>query len=659
MPVKKQPKDTESSQPKNKGGKAKPKNAVTTEVDKAIKSIVKEYSDASNKDTKAPVKQGGQNRQQQQQGGRQPRNGQADKNRQPVQKQQAPRDEEFAPREAAPVCIVALGGVGEIGKNLYVYECGGDMFAIDCGMAFPGDELPGVDAVIPDFSYLEANTKRFKGVVLTHGHEDHIGALSYLLKRINVPIYGTRLTLGIVAGKLKEAGLLDTARLVPVKPRQIVKFGAMSVEFIRVNHSIPDACAMAVHTPSGIIVHTGDFKVDYTPIEGGAIDLCRFAELGKQGVIALLSESTNAERPGFTQSERKVGESFRSIFAGADGKRIIVATFSSNIHRLQQIIDTAAASGRKVAVSGRSMLNTMAVAVELGYIKADKDVLIDIDQVNKYPPEKTVIITTGSQGEPLSALSRMAGGEHRQVNITAEDLIVISATPIPGNEKTVSRVVNDLMKLGADVVYEAMYEVHVSGHACQEELKLILALTKPKFFVPIHGEFKHMRKHAQLAERMGVPEKNIFIVGIGQQLATDGATMEITGSVPAGRVLVDGSGIGDIGTAVLRDRKRLSENGIVIVTATIEKNGGKLIGGPEVFTRGFVYVKESEPFLEESRFMVKDIMARFTDKPYVEMAALRTALRDELGDFIFRKTKRSPMVLPIITLCYNRSNDNN
>ena len=385
-----------------------------------------------------------------------------------------------------PVRIMSLGGVNEIGKNIYVYECCNDIFIIDCGLAFPDDDMLGVDLVIPDFTYLEKNKEKIRGIVLTHGHEDHIGALPYFLKKINVPVYGTRLTLGLVEGKLREHGILSQCSLNVVVPRQNVRMGCMSVEFIRVNHSIPDACAMAVHTPAGVIVHTGDFKVDYTPIEGGIIDLARFGELGNKGVLALLSESTNAERPGYTATERKVGESFKSLFAGADGKRIIVATFSSNIHRIQQIINNAEAWGRKVAVSGRSMLNVLTTAIELNYIKVPQGMLVDIEDVNKYPPEKMVIITTGSQGEPLSALSRMSSGDHRQVSITPNDLIIISATPIPGNEKFVGKLVNELMKQGAEVVYEAMYEVHVSGHACQDELKMMLALTKPKFFIPIH-----------------------------------------------------------------------------------------------------------------------------------------------------------------------------
>ncbi len=547
-----------------------------------------------------------------------------------------------------PVRVFALGGLGEIGKNLYVYECSNDMFIIDCGLAFPDEDMLGVDLVIPDFTYLEKNRDRFRGIILTHGHEDHIGALPYLLKKINVPVYGTRLTLGLVEGKLKEHGILEQCSLNVVTPRQFVKMGCMSVEFIRVNHSIPDACALAVHTPAGIIVHTGDFKVDYTPIEGGIIDLARFGELGNKGVLALLSESTNAERPGYTATERKVGESFRSLFAGAEGKRIIVATFSSNIHRVQQIINCAAVWDRKVAVSGRSMLNVLATAIELNYIKVPDGMLVDIEDVNKYPPEKMVIITTGSQGEPLSALSRMSSGDHKQVSITPKDLIIISATPIPGNEKFVGKLVNELMKAGAEVVYEAMYEVHVSGHACQDELKMMLALTKPKFFIPIHGEYKHMKKHQGLAIKMGIPEENIFLLNLGQVVETDGVDMNITTQVQAGRVLVDGLGVGDVGSVVLRDRKHLAEDGLIAVVTTINRATGEVIAGPDIVSRGFVYVRESEELIEEAKQLVKKTLTECSERNIREWGNIKSSIKDELGNYIYQKTKRSPMILPVI-----------
>ena len=552
------------------------------------------------------------------------------------------------PVRSAPVKFTALGGLNEIGKNLYVYECCNDMFIVDCGLAFPDENMLGVDLVVPDFTYLEKNKDRFRGIVITHGHEDHIGALPYLLKKINVPIYGTRLTLGLVEGKLKEHGLLSQTSLNVVEPRHNVRMGCMSVEFIRVNHSIPDSCALAIHTPAGVIVHTGDFKVDYTPIEGGIIDLARFGELGNKGVLALMSESTNVERPGYTKSEKSVGESFRGLFNRAEGKRIIIATFSSNIHRIQQIIDEAVRRGRKVAVSGRSMTNVIAKAVELNYIKVPENTLIEIDEINRFDPSELVIVTTGSQGEPLSALSRMSSGDHKQVSINPNDFIIISANPIPGNEKLVTKVVNELMKQGAEVIYESMYEVHVSGHACQEELKMMISLTKPKFFVPIHGEYKHLKKNAILAEGMGIPEENIFVSGLGDVLETDGVDMKMTGAVPAGMMLVDGFGVGDVGSVVLRDRKHLSEDGVMVVAATIERETGRVVSGPEIVSRGFVYVRESEELIDGARELMKQVLSDLASRNVREWGNIKAAMRDELSEYIYRETKRSPMILPII-----------
>jgi len=546
------------------------------------------------------------------------------------------------------VKIIALGGLNEIGKNMYLFECSNDLFIIDCGLAFPDSDMLGVDIVIQDYTYLEQNRDKFRGVILTHGHEDHIGALPYLLKKFNVPIYGTRLTLGLVEGKLKEHGLLSSATLNVVKPRQHVKMGCMSVEFIRVNHSIPDACAMAIHTPAGVIVHTGDFKVDYTPIEGEIIDLARFGELGNRGVLALLSESTNAERPGYSVTESKVGESFRNLFHAAGDRRIIIATFSSNIHRVQQIVDNAEATGRKVAVSGRSMVNVISKAIELGYLSIPDGIIIDIDSVNKFPPEKIVIVTTGSQGEPMSALSRMSTSDHRQVTITPMDYIIISATPIPGNEKFVNKVVNELMKSGAEVVYEAMYEVHVSGHAYQDELKLMLSLTKPKFFIPIHGEYKHLKKHAQIAKKMGIPEENIFLADLGRVIETDGVDMKMTTQVQAGRVLVDGLGVGDVGSIVLRDRKHLAQDGLFIVVATLDRERGNIISGPEIVSRGFVYVKESEELISDAKKLAQKVLENCKKRNIREYGLIKNSLKDELNNYIYMKTKRSPMILPII-----------
>ena len=553
------------------------------------------------------------------------------------------------PQRRTPVKIIPLGGLNEIGKNFTVIECANDMFIIDCGLAFPDSEMLGVDIVIPDFSYIEKNREKLRGVVITHGHEDHIGGLPYFLKKFSdVPVYGTRLTIGLIEGKLREHGLLGSVKLTTVTPRQTIRMGCMAVEFIRVNHSIPDSVGMAVHTPAGVIIHTGDFKVDYTPIEGGIIDLPRFAELGNKGVLALMSDSTNSERAGFTMSERKVGDSLEMLFSKAEGKRIIIATFASNIHRVQQIINNAVNTGRKVAVSGRSMVNVISVGIELGYLKVPDGVLIDIDMIGRYQPEQIVLVTTGSQGEPMSALSRMSMNEHRKVTITPMDFIIISANPIPGNEKLVTRVVNDLMKLGAEVVYEKMYEVHVSGHACQEEQKLMLSITKPKFFIPVHGEFKHLMKHKQTAMSVGVPEDNIIIAGIGDVIETDGVDMKISGQVPAGKVLVDGLGVGDVGAIVLRDRKHLAEDGLIIAVATIDRSIGEILAGPDLVSRGFVYVRESEELMNEAKELLTETLQSCLDSNMHEWNAIKSKMKDNLSEFIFRKTKRSPMILPII-----------
>ena len=544
--------------------------------------------------------------------------------------------------------IIPLGGLGEIGKNMTVIECANDMFIIDCGLAFPDAEMLGVDLVIPDFTYIEQNADRLRGVVLTHGHEDHIGSLAYLLKKVSTPVYGTRLTLALVESKLKEHQLSGAVELNVVEPRRTIRMGCMGVELIHVNHSIPDAVALAIHTPAGVIVHTGDFKVDYSPINGGIIDLARFGELGSKGVLALLSESTNAERPGFTPTERKVGESFDKLFAEAEGKRIIIATFSSNIHRVQQIINYAEHFGRKVAVFGRSMVNVISIARELGYLDVKDGTIIDIDLMNRYSADQIVLITTGSQGEPMSALTRMAMGDHKKVSITPQDFIIISATPIPGNEKYVTRVVNELMKSGAHVVYERMYEVHVSGHACQEELKLMLALTRPKFFMPVHGEYKHLKKHSEIAMSMGVPRDNIVIGQIGDVIETNGNTIKIVGEAPAGRVLVDGLGVGDVGSVVLRDRQRLAQDGLIIVVIGIDRAEDEIVSGPELISRGFVYVKESEPMMEAARKRLEEVIERLTPAEVHDWSTLKSKLREALSDYIFRETKRSPMILPII-----------
>ena len=505
-----------------------------------------------------------------------------------------------------------------------------------------------MDLVIPDFSYLERNYDKIRGVVVTHGHEDHIGSLPYLLKRINVPVYGTQLTLGLLAGKLKEHGILEACHLNVVKPKDTVKMGCMAVEFIHVNHSIPDACALAIHTPAGVIVHTGDFKIDYSPIQGDIIDLARFGELGSKGVLVLMGESTNVERPGHTTSERKVGESFESLFTRAEKKRIIIATFASNIHRIQQIISAAVRHKRKVAISGRSMVNATATALELGYLEIPDGTLVDIDTIGRYSDEQMVIITTGSQGEAMSALSRMALSDHRKVVVTPNDFIIISATPIPGNEKTVSHVVNELMKLGAEVIYEKMYEVHSSGHACQDELKLMLGLTRPKFFVPIHGEYKHMKKHAELAMSLGIAPDHIFISDVGKVLETDGVDMKFVGTVPAGRVLVDGLGVGDVGSIVLRDRKHLAQDGLIVVVVALEAESGFIVAGPDIISRGFVYVREAEPMMTEARKVARDTIESCCDSGMREWTNIKMKLKDELSDYFYNQTKRSPMILPVI-----------
>ncbi len=547
-----------------------------------------------------------------------------------------------------PVRIIPLGGLNEIGKNMTVFECSNDMFILDCGLAFPDADMPGVDIVIPDFTYVERNADKIRGIVITHGHEDHIGGLAYLLKKVNVPVYATRLTIGLIEGKLKEQGILNQVKLNVVEPKKTVKMGCMAVEFIKVNHSIPDAVGMAIHTPAGIIVHTGDFKVDYSPIDGKIIDLARFGELGSKGVLALMADSTNAERSGYTHSERTVGESFDRLFKKGEGKRIIIATFSSNIHRVQQIINCAVRYGRKVAVFGRSMINVINTAIELGYLEVPSGIIIDIDMMNRYENEKIVLITAGSQGEPMSALTRMAMNDHRKVVITPMDFIIISATPIPGNEKYVTRVVNELMKSGAEVVYEAMYEVHVSGHACQEELKLMQALTRPKFFIPVHGEYKHLKKHGDLALQMGMPKENVIIAEIGNVIETDGVSMKIVSQVPSGRILVDGLGVGDVGSIVLRDRKHLAQDGLIIIVIGIEKSVNVVAAGPDIISRGFVYVRESEELFVEARKVLTKTLADCSYAEMREWTTLKGKLRDALSEYIYQKTKRSPMILPII-----------
>lgn len=544
--------------------------------------------------------------------------------------------------------IIPLGGVQEIGKNITAFEFGEDIIVVDCGMTFPEDEMLGIDLVIPDFTYLVRNQHKIRGVLLTHGHEDHIGAVPYLLKQLSVPVYGTKLTLGLVEYKLKEHGLINKAQLNTVSAGKTIQIGCFKIDYINVNHSIADACSLAIHTPIGTVVHSGDFKVDYTPIQGEVIDLHTFAKLGSNGVLALLCESTNAEKKGYTMSERTVGKTFDDWFREAVNKRIIVATFASNVHRVQQVIDAAVKYKRKVAVSGRSMVNIANTAKELGYLSIPEGTLIEIDQLNNYPNNQVVIITTGSQGEPMSALSRMSSSDHRKVEVGPDDLIIISATPIPGNERTVSKVINGLLKKGAEVIYEKLYETHVSGHACQEELKLMHTLTKPKFFIPIHGEFRHLKHHSILAQNLGMPKENIFIPTTGGIIELTEDSCKYAGTVPAGNVLVDGLGIGDVGNIVLRDRKHLSQDGLIVVVLTIEKESGLVVAGPDIISRGFVYVRESESLMENARAVVKSALTQCEEKHITEWSMIKNLVKDTLKDYLYEKTKRKPMILPII-----------
>lgn len=542
--------------------------------------------------------------------------------------------------------IIPLGGLNEIGKNITLIECDNDIVICDCGMTFPEDEMLGVDIVIPDITYLEKNKERIKGIVLTHGHDDHIGAIPYVLKKINVPIYGTRLTLGLLENKLKEHNLKSKMHVVNFNDK--VRLGKIVVEFIRQCHSIPDSAALAFHTPAGVIVHTGDFKIDFTPIMGGVNDLNRFAELGDKGVLCLLAESTNVERKGYTLSERVVGETFRTIFHEYTENRIIVATFASNMQRIQQIIEAAEKHGRKIVLSGRSMINNVKVAKDLGYLRVKDSSIIDINKMNKYDDSEICIITTGSQGEPMSALTRIAYNEHRKIQLTPNDLIILSAHPIPGNENAVSKVINKLIELDAKVIYESLGEIHVSGHACQEELKLIHSLLKPRYFIPVHGEQRHLKLHAQLAESMGMNSKNIFIMNNGEVLELDKRKAEIVDEVTSGNVLVDGLGVGDVGNIVLRDRKHLSEDGLIIVVLTLSKEDGSTIAGPDIISRGFVYVREADDLMEEAKKKVVLAIEDCQRRNIKDWSSIKNAIRDSLKKYIYQTMKRNPMILPVI-----------
>lgn len=544
------------------------------------------------------------------------------------------------------VKIIPLGGLHEIGKNLTVVEYRDDIIIIDCGMTFPEDEMLGIDVVIPDVTYLENNKHKIKGLVLTHGHEDHIGAIPYVLRKLDLDIYGTGLTIGLLENKLKEHRL-SKDKLHVVNAGDVVKLGKMEVEWINVNHSIPDACALAIKTPLGYIYHSGDFKVDFTPISGKPINLTRIAEIGEKGVIAMIGESTNVLRPGYTMSESKVGETFNRLFQNLQDNRIIIATFASNVHRVQQIINSAEKYGRKVVLSGRSMVNVTETARRLGQFRVKKDTFVDIRDMDKYDDSEIVLITTGSQGEPMSALTRIAYGEHRKIQLTPNDAIILSATPIPGNENAVTKVINRLLERGAKVIYETLSEIHVSGHACQEELKLILSLVKPKYFIPAHGEVRHLMKHAKIATQMGMPEENIFIMENGNCLEISQKEAKLVGDVPSGNILVDGLGVGDVGNIVLRDRRHLSEDGLIIVVITITKEG-KVVSGPDIISRGFVYVRESEDLIEDAKNVVRKILNDDSRDNLKDWNGLKSDIRDNLRSYIFKNTKRNPMILPII-----------
>lgn len=558
------------------------------------------------------------------------------------------RNKKAAPKVSEKIRIVPLGGLGEIGKNMTIFECREDKFIVDCGLSFPDSEMFGVDLVIPDFSYVMENKDSIKGIVITHGHEDHIGSLPYLLRDVSFPVYATPLTKGLIENKLSEHSLESSVKINIMQPGDRIEFGCMTVVPIHVNHSIPDAVGFAIESPAGTVITTGDFKIDYTPPQGETTDLATFAEYGKKGVLAFMADSTNAERLGFSASEKTVANSLKPLFEKASKKRIVIATFASNIYRLQTILDLAVKYNRKVAVSGRSMVKNIQMALDLGYLKVPEGVIIDTDMVNKFLPEQIVLITTGSQGEPLSALARMSSGTHRQFAIGKGDFIIISATPIPGNEKMVTKVVNGLMKLGAEVIYESMYDVHVSGHAAQEELKLMLNLVKPKYFIPIHGEYKHLKKHAMLAQGAGIDEKNIVIADIGGVITVSDEAVTVDQSVTAGQVFVDGLGVGDVGNVVLRDRRHLSQDGLVVVVFTVDRASGELLSGPDIVSRGFVYVKESEQLIGEARQRARSVLDKYRDYDYKDWTVIKSKIRDQVSQLLYQKTKRSPMVLPIV-----------
>ena len=546
---------------------------------------------------------------------------------------------------ASKLRIIPLGGLEQIGMNITAFEYEDSIIVVDCGLSFPDDDMLGIDLVIPDVAYLKENAEKVKGFIITHGHEDHIGALPYVLRDINVPIYATKLTMGIIENKLTEHNLMGNTKRKVIKFGQSINLGQFRIEFIKTNHSIVDAAALAIYSPAGTVVHTGDFKVDYTPVFGDAIDLQRFAEIGKKGVLALMCDSTNAERPGFTQSERTVGKTFDTLFTEHKDTRIIIATFASNVDRVQQIINSAYKFGRKVVVEGRSMVNIIETATSLGYLDIPDKTLIDIEQLKNYPDEKTVIITTGSQGESMAALSRMAGDIHKKISIGPRDTVIFSSNPIPGNEKAVTKIINELLRKGADVIFQ---DTHVSGHACQEEIKLIYTLVHPKYSIPVHGEYKHLKAQARIAENLGIDKNNIFILSSGDVLELDDKKASVTGHVPVGSILVDGLGVGDVGNVVLRDRQHLAEDGILIVVMSLDKYSGQLAAGPDIVSRGFVYVRESDELMEEARHVVDNALSGCIDRGITDWGKLKSTTKDVLGEYVWKKTKRRPMILPII-----------
>jgi len=553
------------------------------------------------------------------------------------------------PKEKSKLKIISLGGLGEIGKNITIVEYENDIIIIDCGLGFPDEEMPGIDLVIPDVTYLEENAHKIRGLVLTHGHEDHIGAIPYILRQINPPIFGTRLTLGILQHKLSEHPLPNKPSLNCVEAGDVVRLGVFSVEFIHVNHSIADACALAISTPVGMLIHSGDLKIDVTPIDGDMIDLTRFGELGKKGVLLFMCESTNAERAGHSPSEKSVGRSLEYIFTLNKDKRIVIATFSSNVHRVQQIIDASVRHSRKVAITGRSMLNIVGAAVELGYMNLPQGALIDINEIKRYKPEEITVITTGSQGEPMSALFRMAAGDHSQITLGAKDLVVLSSSPIPGNEKLISRIVNELVNHGVSVLRDSAFEVHVSGHAYRDELKLLTSLVKPKFFMPIHGEYRHLAANKELAEEVGIDSSRIIISDVGKIIELDKKSAKFNGTVVSGKVLVDGYGVGDVGNIVLNDRRHLSQDGLIVVVAAIDRISGMLISGPEIISRGFVYVREAEELIEEIREIAAESIERcYSKSRRPDRIELKNTLKDDLAKYLYQRTKRKPMILPVI-----------